>query len=79
MNIMKKNMLYNMNYTALTIKDFVRHSPNAVEDIYYNLGKMHSYEEMYKELFKEDIPKITLSNMTYASMMLDNWEKTRRK
>jgi len=76
---MKENLLGKMNYEALTIRDFLRYSPNAVDDIYYHLDKMHSYEEMYKELFKEDIPKPTLKNMTHASMMVDNWEKTRRK
>lgn len=78
MDTMKENMLMNMNYVALTVKDFVLHFPNAVEGIYYNLGKMHSYEEMYKELFKEDIPKTILKNMTHASMLFANWEKTRR-
>lgn len=79
MDSMKENMLMNMNMEALYIKDFVRYMSNAVDDIYYHLGKMHSYEEMYKELFKEDIPEPSLKNMTHASMMVDNWEKTRRK
>ena len=40
---MKENLLDKMNYEALTIRDFIRYSPNAVDDIYYHLGKMHSY------------------------------------
>ena len=76
---MKRNLLGKINYEAPTIEDFIRYFPTAVYDIYYHLGKIHSYEEMYKELFKEDIPEPTLKNMTHASMMVDNWEKTRRK
>ena len=75
---MKENLLDKMNYEALTIRDFIRYSPNAVDDIYYHLGKMHSYEEMYKELFKEDIPKPTLKNMTYACIAIYNWDAARR-
>ena len=78
MDTMKENMLMNMNMEALYINDFVRYMPNAVDDIYYNLGKMHSYEEMYKELFKEDIPELTLKNMTHASMMVNSWERKRK-
>lgn len=79
MDAMKENMLGNMNWEAFSIKDLIRYKPDAVDDIYYHLGKMHSYEEMYKELFKEDIPEPTLKNMTHASMMVDNWERRRRK
>lgn len=79
MDAMKENMLGNMNWEAFSIKDLVRYKPDAVDDIYYHLGKMHSYEEMYKELFKEDIPEPTLKNMTHASLAVYNWEKARRK
>lgn len=79
MDLMKENMLMNMNMEALYIKDFVRYMPNAVDDIYFHLGKMTAYEEMYKEIFNEYIPESTLKNITHASMMVDNWERTRRK
>lgn len=75
---MKENLLDKMNYEALTIRDFIRYSPNAVDDIYYHLGKMHSYEEMHKELFKEDIPEPTLKNMTYACIAIYNWDAAER-
>lgn len=76
---MKENLLDKMNYEALTIRDFIRYFPNAVDDIYYHLGKMHSYEEIYKELFKEGIPEPTLKNMTHASLAVYDWENPRRK
>lgn len=79
MDTMKENMLMNMNMEALYIKDFVRYMPNAVDDIYFHLGKMTAYEEMYKEIFNEDIPEPTLKNMTHASLAIYNWDNTRRK
>ena len=79
MDSMKENMLMNMNMEALYIKDFVRYMPNAVDDIYFHLGKMTAYEEMYKEIFNEDISESTLKNMTHASMAVYNWEEARRE
>ena len=78
MNLMKENMLMNMNMEALYIKDFVRYMPNAVDDIYFHLGKMTAYEEMYKEIFNEYIPESTLKNITHACLAVYNWDAAGR-
>lgn len=78
MDSMKENMLMNMNMEALYIKDFIRYMPNAVDDIYFHLGKMTAYEEMYKEIFNEDIPESTLKNITHACLAVYNWDAAGR-
>lgn len=75
---MKEDLLLNMNLEAVSIKELVKDFPNDSDGIYYRLGKMHVYEEVYKELYS-DIPEPTLKNMTHASMAVYNWDNTRRK
>ena len=74
---MKDDLLINMNLEAISIKEFVKDFPDDSDNIYYRLGKMHVYEEVYKELYG-DIPEPTLKNMTHASMMVYDWQKARR-
>lgn len=75
---MKDDLLFDMNMEALSVKELVESSPDDSDNIYYYLGRMHVYEEVYKELYG-DIPELTLKNMTHASIAVYNWEKTRRK
>ena len=75
---MREDLLLNMNLEAISIKEFVKDFPDDSDNIYYGLGKMHVYEEIYKELYG-DIPEPTLKNMTHASLAVCNWENTRRK
>lgn len=75
---MKEDLLLNMNLEAVSIKELVKDFPDDLDNIYYHLGKMHVYEKVYKKLYG-DIPEPTLKNMMRASMMVYNWEKTRRK
>ena len=75
---MKDDLLFDMNMEALSVKELVESSPDNSDNIYYYLGRMHVYEEVYKELYG-DIPEPTLKNMTHASIAVYNWEKTRRK
>lgn len=78
MDSMKENMLMNMNIEAFYIKDLIRYMPNAVDDIYFHLGKMTTYEEIYKENFNEYIPESTLKNITHACLAVYNWDAARR-
>lgn len=75
---MKEDLLLNMNLEAISIKDFVKYSPDDSYSIYYHLGRMHVYEEVYKELYG-NIPEPTLKNMTHASLAVYDWENPRRK
>lgn len=75
---MKENLLLNMNLEAVSVNGLVKDFPDDSDNIYYHLGKMHVYEEVYKELYG-DISELTLKNMTHASIAVYNWEKTRRK
>lgn len=75
---MKDDLLFDMNMEALSVKELVESSPDDSDNIYYYLGRMHVYEEVYKELYG-DIPELALKNMTHASIAVYNWEKTRRK
>lgn len=74
---MKDDLLFSMNMEAISIKELVKYFPDGSDNIYYHLGKMHVYEEVYKELYG-DIPEPTLKDMTHASMMVYDWEKARR-
>lgn len=75
---MREELLFNMNLEAVSVNSLVKDFPDGSDNIYYHLGKMHVYEEVYKE-FYGDIPEPTLKHMTHASMAVYNWEKTRRK
>lgn len=75
---MKENLLLNMNLEAVSVNGLVKDFPDDSDNIYYHLGKMHVYEEVYKELYG-NISELTLKNMTHASIAVYNWEKTRRK
>ena len=75
---MKENLLLNMNLEAVSVNGLVKDFPDDSDNIYYHLGKMHVYEEVYKELYG-DIPELTLKNMTHASIAVYDWEKARRK
>lgn len=74
---MKDDLLFSMNMEALSVKELVENSPDDSDNIYYRLGRMHVYEEVYKKLYG-DIPEPTLKNMTHASMMVYDWQKARR-
>ena len=74
---MKENLLLNMNLEAVSVNELVKDFPDDLDNIYYHLGKMHVYEEVYKELYG-DIPEPTLKHMTHVSMMVYDWEKVRR-
>lgn len=75
---MKDDLLLCMNMEAISIKELVKDFPDDSDNIYYHLGKMHVYEDVYKKLYG-DIPEPTLKNMTHASMMVYDWGKARRK
>lgn len=75
---MKDGLLFSMNMEATSVKELVKYSPDYSDNIYYHLGKMHVYEEVYKKLYG-GIPEPTLKNMTHASVMVYDWEKARRK
>ena len=74
---MKDDLLFDMNMEALSVKELVESSPDDSDNIYYYLGRMHVYKEVYKKLYG-NIPEPTLKNMTHASMMVYDWEKARR-
>ena len=74
---MKEDLLFCMNMEALSVKELVESSPDDSDNIYYYLGRMHVYEEVYKKLYG-NIPEPTLKNMTHASIMVYDWQKARR-
>lgn len=74
---MKEDLLFCMNMEALSVKELVKDFPDDSDNIYYHLGKMHAWEEVYKKLYG-DIPEPTLKNMTHASVMVHDWEKAKR-
>lgn len=71
---MKDDLLFCMNMEAISIEELIRDFPDDSDNIYYHLGRMHVYEEVYKKLYG-DIP---LKHMTHASVMVYDWEKARR-
>lgn len=74
---MKNDLLFSMNMEAISVKELVKDSPDDSDNIYYHLGRMHVYEDVYEKLYG-DTPEPTLKNMTHASMMVYDWEKARR-
>lgn len=71
---MKDGLLLSMNMEAISIEELVKDFPDDSDNIYYHLGRMHVYEEVYKKLYGDP----SLKHMTHASMMVYNWEKARR-
>ena len=78
---MKEKILREMNKAALNLKDLIKYSgdySNSANDIYYLLGALHTYEEIYQNFVEEKIPDATLKNLASTCQAAYIWERDRR-